>query len=260
MPAIMWNALRSLYIWSAIALLTTAMYIVGLPLFLVAMPFDRKRALGHWWAQRWGRIILKINNRWSSKVLHMERIPRDKPLVVVSNHQGMGDIMMAFCLDIHFKWISKAANFYVPCMGWFMFHAGYIPLVRGDKKSIARCMERARKYLDQGVSVLFFPEGTRSRDGEIQPFKNGAFRLALEAGVDILPCAISGTADALPKHSWRFSDEQSHMRILVGDVISTRGHSEATLDELMAHARASVLALKDELDGRAAAPRLRATA
>jgi 1-acyl-sn-glycerol-3-phosphate acyltransferase len=255
----MWNALRSIYIWSAIALLTVVMYLLGVPLFILSMPFDRTRFIGHWYAQRWGRWILRVNNRWTSEVIGNDRIPRGTPLVVVSNHQGMGDIMMAFSLDLHFKWISKAANFYVPCMGWFMFHAGYIPVVRGNKESAARCMEKARRYLEQGVSVLFFAEGTRSKDGTIQAFKPGAFKLAIETGCDILPVAITGTHDALPKHTWRFSDEQSAMRILVGQVIPVRGHSEERLDQLVAQTRNAVIALKDELDGRLRPPpRLRA--
>jgi 1-acyl-sn-glycerol-3-phosphate acyltransferase len=254
----MWQALRSIYIWGAIALLTLTMYIVGFPMFMLTMPFDKTRAIGHWYAQRWGRWILKINNRWTSNVYRQERMPKGRPFVVVSNHQGMGDIMMAFCLDLHFKWISKAVNFYVPCMGWFMFHAGYIPLVRGNKKSIARCMDRSREYLDMGVSVLFFPEGTRSKDGAIQSFKPGAFRLALDAGVDILPVAISGTADALPKDSWKYSDDYSHMRLMVGNVISIEGYSDENLDELVAKTRNSIIALKNELDEQFAEP-LRAT-
>jgi 1-acyl-sn-glycerol-3-phosphate acyltransferase len=223
-------------------------------MFIVTMPFDRTRWIGHWYSQRWGRWILKLNNRWTSTVYRQERIPKGKPFVIVSNHQGMGDIMMAFCLDTHFKWISKAANFLVPFMGWFMFHAGYIPLKRGNKKSIARCMERAREYLDMGVSVLFFAEGTRSKDGNIQAFKPGAFKLAIEAGVDILPLAISGTHDALPKDTWLYSDEYSHMRMLVGNVISTAGYSEDNLHELIAKTRNTVIALKNELDADYAVP------
>jgi 1-acyl-sn-glycerol-3-phosphate acyltransferase len=250
----MWQVLRSLYIWSAIALLTTVMYFVGLPIFLITMPFDRTRHVGHWYAQRWGRWILKINNRWTSSVYRQDRIPKGKPLIVVSNHQGVGDIMMAFCLDLHFKWISKQSNFYVPCMGWFMFHAGYIPLKRGHKDSILRCMDRAREYLDMGVSVLFFPEGTRSQDGSIQSFKQGAFKLAVDAGVDILPMAISGTHDALPKNNWKFPEERSHMRILVGNVISPRGYSDENLDELIAKTRNTIITLKNELDEGSAQP------
>jgi 1-acyl-sn-glycerol-3-phosphate acyltransferase len=244
------RVLRSIYLWVAIALLTTGMYIVGLPLFLITMPFDRKRAIGHWYAQRWGRMILRLNPLWTIEVRGNHRIPPHKPLVVISNHQGVGDIMMSFCLELHFKWISKASNFYVPFMGWFMFHAGYIPLVRGNKDSIVKCMARAREYLDQGVSVLFFPEGTRSKDGEIQPFKQGAFRLAIEAGCDILPVAITGTCESLPKNTWLFPEEKTTMKILVGDTIPVRGYSEGNLDQLVARCRETVVALKDELDGR----------
>jgi 1-acyl-sn-glycerol-3-phosphate acyltransferase len=233
------------------AVLTSAMYVVGLPMFLITMPFDPQRRIGHWYATTWGRIITRLNNRWTFEVIGQERIPQDRPMVVVANHQGMGDIIMAFCMNLHFKWISKASNFWVPCMGWFMFHAGYIPLRRGDKSSILRCMARARQYIDNGVSVLFFPEGTRSKDGVVKEFKPGAFKLAIEAGCDILPLAIGGTADALPKHTWKFSDEPAHMKMLVGDLISTRGLTDKDLPRLMAETRARVVMLKDELDRRA---------
>jgi 1-acyl-sn-glycerol-3-phosphate acyltransferase len=253
------QALRSIYIWSAVALLTAGMYLLGSPVFILLGPFDRKRHFGHWWAQRWGRLILKINNRWTSEVLHGERIPRGRALVVVANHQGMGDIMMSFCLDLHFKWISKAANFYVPFMGWFMYHAGYIPVVRGRRDSIEKCMAKARWWLEQGVSVLFFPEGTRSEDGVVKPFKAGAFRLAIESGCDILPCGISGTLHALPKGTWKHSDDYTTMRLLVGEPIPVAGYHVDDVEALTARARGAVIALKDELDGHAApAERLRA--
>jgi 1-acyl-sn-glycerol-3-phosphate acyltransferase len=246
----MWQILRSIYIWFSIAFGTMVMYFAVLPIFIITMPFDRKRRFGHWYATVWGRGILKLNNRWSTEVHGQERLPKARPVVIVSNHQGMGDIMMAFCLDHHFKWISKRNNFFVPFMGWFMFHAGYIPLVRGRKDSIERCMAKSRWWLDQGVSVLFFPEGTRSPDGEIRPFKRGAFQLALEAGVDILPVAMAGTLNALPKGTWKFSDEYVTMKVLVGDVISTRGYTLQNMDELIDRTREEVIALKDELDGR----------
>jgi 1-acyl-sn-glycerol-3-phosphate acyltransferase len=115
-------------------------------------------------------------------------------------------------------------------------------------------MARSRWYLDHGVSVLFFPEGTRSKDGDVQSFKAGAFKLALEAGVDVLPLAISGTANALPKHTWKFGNEQTPMRMLVGDVISTKGMTPADQDRLVEMTREAVIALKDDLDGRTFVP------
>jgi 1-acyl-sn-glycerol-3-phosphate acyltransferase len=246
----MLSALRSIYLWSAIGLGTAARYVVGLPLFLVTMPFDPQRRIGHWYATRWGRWILTLNGRWSVELHGQEHVPQGRPLVIVSNHQSMGDIMMAFCLDIHFKWISKRANFFVPFMGWFMYHAGYIPLRRGNKSSIVECMARARRYLDDGVSVLFFPEGTRSTDGEVRAFKPGAFRLALDGQFDILPIAITGTIDALPKHSWRFPETSALMKLAIGEPIETRGLEEEDLESLIDEARQAVIALKDQLDGR----------
>ena len=241
---------RSLFIWFSIAFGTACMYFAALPVFLLTAPIDKKRRFGHWYAQMWGRGILKLNNRWHVEVLGQQKLPKKRPVVVVANHQGMGDIMMAFCLDLHFKWISKRSNFLVPFMGWFMFHAGYIPLVRGKRDSIEQCMKKARWWLEQGVSVLFFPEGTRSRDGEVKSFKRGAFQLAMDAGVDVLPIGISGTIDALPKGTWKFSDEHSHMKLLVGDVIPIRQYGEHDIERLIADSRDAVIELKDTLDGR----------
>jgi 1-acyl-sn-glycerol-3-phosphate acyltransferase len=244
--------IRSFLIWLAIASITTAMYVVGAPVFLLTAPFDPLRRIGHWYATRWGRLMFNLNGRWSCAAYGQEHIPRDRPLVVVANHQAVSDIMALYHLDLHYKWISKAANFLVPCMGWFMFHAGYIPLRRGKKDSILRCMERARWYLDRGVSILFFAEGTRSKDGQVLPFKPGAFKLALEGQFDILPVGIGGTSNAIPKHSWKFSEELTPMKVVVGEPISTRGLTDADLPALIERARAAVIALKADADARIA--------
>jgi 1-acyl-sn-glycerol-3-phosphate acyltransferase len=251
----LWNGIRSAFIWTGIATLTTAMYPVGLVAFVVLFPFDHTRRFGHWWASKWGRSIMRLNNRWIPIVREQHKLPKDRAVVLVSNHQGMGDIMMAFHLDHHFKWIAKQILFYVPFMGWFMHHAGYIPLRRGRKDSIIACMKKARAYLDSGVSVLLFPEGTRSENpAELRAFKPGAFKLAIDGQYDIVPMAISGTHDALPKNSWRYSDEVCPMKILVGDPISTKGMTEADLEKLSNHTRQVILNLKAELEGTKHAP------
>ena len=242
------QALRSLYIWFCIASITTLMYFVGLPMFIVTAPFDSLRAIGHAYATRWGRMMFFLNSRWSCDVIGQERVPKGRALVVVSNHQGIADIMVTYHLDLHFKWISKASNFFIPFMGWFMFHAGYIPLRRGRGGSVRTAMARSRRYLERGVSVLFFPEGTRSLDGIVKPFKPGAFKLALDGEFDILPIGISGSANAIPKHSWKFSEERTPMKLVVGDVISTKGLGEGDLDALIARARSQIVALKAQGD------------
>lgn len=242
------KVIRSVYIWVAIASITAGMYIIGAPVFLLSAPFDPLRKIGHWYATRWGRLMFHLNARWHCAAVGNEKIPRDRAVVVVANHQGIADIMCVYHLELQFKWISKAVNFFVPCMGWFMFHAGYIPLRRGRKDSVQACMDRARWYLERGISVLFFAEGTRSQDGVVLPFKPGAFRLAIDAQVDILPVGIGGTMHAIPKHSWQFSEEPTPMRVVIGEVISTKGLGEHDLDDLMARARQRVIALKGEAD------------
>src|SRR5207248_363511 len=97
---------------------------------------------------------------------------------------------------------------------------------------------RCARWLERGIPVMIFPEGTRSPDGELLPFKDGAFRLAIQTGADVLPSAVAGTRTALPKHGWRFG--ASRARVAVGDPISTRGLTPADTDRLLEEARARV--------------------
>jgi 1-acyl-sn-glycerol-3-phosphate acyltransferase len=124
---------------------------------------------------------------------------RRETYVIVANHQSLVDIFVVFRLFRHFKWVSKIENFRLPCIGWNMWLNGYIPLKRGDRESVIAMLERCRTTLQGGSSIIMFPEGTRTRTGEMRPFKTGAFELALELGIPVLPLAIHGTFDALPK-------------------------------------------------------------
>lgn len=249
----LFGPVRSALIWARVAGVTLTEYPVCSLTSLLASPFDRTRSVGHFFATLWARWCVRVIPAWTCSV-DAARLPPHRHFVIVANHESIGDILVAFHMDHHFKWIAKEVIFKVPFLGWFMHQAGYIPLRRGDRSSVVKCMERARFYLDNGVSVLFFPEGTRSADGLLGEFKPGAFRLALEAGVDILPMAITGAKDILPKHSWRFSSTKSTMRGLVGDPISVKGLTEEDLAELMARTRAAISVLKNQLDGVAAEP------
>src|SRR5262249_2926757 len=113
------SALRSMLIWAGIGFITLLMYPLGLVLFLLTLPFDRQRAISHYYAARWARTCVSINRRWRFEVTGEERIPRGRPVVLVANHQGTGDILIAFQLRTHFKWIAKEVIFKVPVLGWF---------------------------------------------------------------------------------------------------------------------------------------------
>ena len=119
------------------------------------------------------------------------------------------------------KWLSKKENFKIPVAGWLMRMAKDIELDRKDPKSAAEAMRQCALRLDDHVSVMIFPEGTRSTTGDLLPFKDGAFRLAIESGVPILPIAVFGTSTALRPHDWRFGKSVAQLRVL--EPISTEG-------------------------------------
>jgi 1-acyl-sn-glycerol-3-phosphate acyltransferase len=119
--------------------------------------------------------------------------------VVVANHQSLLDIVMLSRMPREMKWVAKEELFRIPWAGWMMRLAGDIPIRRGDAESGGEALARAREYLARGMSVMIFPEGTRSAKGTLLPFKSGAFRLAIDAGVPVLPIAVHGTAHGMPK-------------------------------------------------------------
>ncbi len=163
-----------------------------------------------------------------------------RPYVVVANHESFVDILLISHLPWEMKWLAKVDFFRYPGVGWLMRMAGDIPLVRGERDSIDAAMTACRDRLSKNVSVMVFPEGTRTSDGDLQPFKSGAFRLAIEAGAPILPLAVHGTRPALRKGDWRFGLVDAEVRVL--DPIETAGMTMADLDELRDRARNAIAA------------------
>jgi 1-acyl-sn-glycerol-3-phosphate acyltransferase len=143
------------------------------------------------------------------------------------------------------KWLGKSVLFKVPIFGWSMAMAGDVPVTRGNGESGRKALDACGRWLRKGMPVIIFPEGTRSRDGVLQPFKDGAFRLAIAEQSDVLPLAVSGTLRALPKLSWRFA--RSRALVTVGTPISTRGMTETDLPRLKEMARAQIEQMLDTL-------------
>ena len=128
-----------------------------------------------------------------------QNIRNDETYVMVSNHQSGADIIVLFLLWKNFKWVAKKSLFSYPFLGWNMYLNRYISLERGRGSSMRKMMADAEKTLRSGISLMIFPEGTRSPDGNLQPFKTGAFHLALKTGKPILPIVIKGTSHAIRK-------------------------------------------------------------
>lgn len=254
------NTISSALTWVAVA----AISLFALPVLAVIRLFDRTptkvytgrafRVMGSW--------TTRINPAWTVEIGGVDPATLDHPFVVVSNHQSLADIPTVSLLPWEMKWVGKKELFDIPVMGWMMKLAGDIAVDRKDPNSRASVLLRARQKLEHGTSVMFFAEGTRSRDGRVKRFYDGAFRLALEAGVPVLPLAIDGTMDAIPKHGWRFNRADVRLDVLepvptVGleDVSALRDRVRARIIEHIAAWREVPAESVDALEG---APQLEA--
>jgi 1-acyl-sn-glycerol-3-phosphate acyltransferase len=157
----------------------------------------------------------------------------------------MADIIAVYLLGANFKWLAKSELFKVPFFGWSMALCGYIPLERGSIKSMGASLERARQYLKKGVPILIFPEGTRSETGELREFKGGAFKLALEEKVPIVPIAMTGTRHILQKGDWKLADSV-FVQIEVLPAVAPQGDEKDLRHTVREQIKEGLLRLKNE--------------
>lgn len=213
---------------------TLAVWLLGLPvtivlflMVLLTLPFERQGRAVHSIGAFWSRVLLALAGvRVETRGL--ENVPRDTPVIFLSNHQGAFDIpaLQAF-LPVQFRWVAKKSLFRIPVIGWSMSLAGYIGIDRDNPAEAIKNMEEAAAKMRAGTSVLVFPEGTRSATGKLLPFKRGAFMLARKSGVPIVPVAVSGTSGILARGG--FLIRPSRVRIAVGRPISTASSDEKDL-------------------------------
>ena len=192
----------SLLFWGFIVVSSILLFPIALLIWAVTRPFDpRTRAL-HQFTCFWASLYTWLNPLWRVRITGKQNIRPGVTYVMVANHLSLVDILVLFRLFVPFSWVSKEENFSVPFIGWNMRLNGYIPLKRGDKASAAVMMDACRATLGERTSIMMFPEGTRSRTGELQAFKPGAFALALETGSPVLPIVLDGSSKALPKRGF----------------------------------------------------------
>jgi 1-acyl-sn-glycerol-3-phosphate acyltransferase len=188
-----------------------------------------------------GRSMTYVNPFWQVKLEGpFPENPRN-PYVVVSNHFSQADPPIIARVPWEMKWVAKKALFDLSIAGWLLRLSGDISVDRSDKRSRAQVLDTAASYLDRKCSVMFFPEGTRSRDGRVQRFSDGAFRLAIKEGVPVLPIVIDGTHEALPKHSIWFDPDVEQIRVQVLDPVDTSGYEPGQARELQRLVRARII-------------------
>jgi 1-acyl-sn-glycerol-3-phosphate acyltransferase len=227
------KTIASYGLWALILLTCPLLFVVAFVVWLVTFPFDRRLRALHLYSCAWASFYTYVFPYWTTAVRNRERLRSDRAYVVVSNHQSLLDILVLFRLYRHFKWVSKEEIFRLPFIGWNMTLNRYIRIRRGDKKDAVRMMEKCGEALESGSSIMIFPEGTRSLDGELREFRHGAFTLALRHQVPILPIVLDGTLDALPKHG--VTSPGADIVIQVLDPIAVEGFSD--IEALRDHVR-----------------------
>jgi len=218
-----------LSVWSWLTL--GVIVIVWVPMVaavrLVTAPFDKGRYAAGLLFRKLSVVHQWLNPLWRFKTSGVSVADPRRPYIFVANHQSFADMLLVSHLPWEMKWLSKEDFFKYPLVGWLMRMAGDIKLIRGKRDSIVAAMDSCKDRLSKHVSVMIFPEGTRSTDGEVRSFKDGAFRLAIETGTAIIPLVLDGTYPALHKGDWRFGVADAEVRVL--EPIETAG---LTIDDL----------------------------
>ena len=191
--------LVSIAFWGFVLVTSMLLFPVASLIRATSHPFDKRLVVLHRFTSFWASLYSWCSPFWKLRIEGEENLPHEGAFVIVSNHQSLVDIFVLFRLSIHYKWVSKKENFRIPFIGWNMSLNRYISIDRGSVKGHLRMMRDCERALLDGNSIMIFPEGTRSIDGNIRPFKDGAFELALRTGKGILPIVIDGSSHALPK-------------------------------------------------------------
>jgi len=189
----------------------------------------------------WGKVITAASGV-KVRVEGLERLDRSRPYIFLANHQSQFDIfVLDGYFDIDFRWLAKKELFRIPFFGWAMLLAGSIPVDRSHGRQALKSLDQAAQRIAAGASVIIFPEGTRSPDGKLQPFKAGGMQLAIRSGVELVPVAIMGTREILPKG--KLLSRPGKVLIRIGEPVSSRDFTSKQKHELaeLMHDRVAAL-------------------
>ena len=225
------NIAKSIIVWITALCFLGILFPLTFIIWCLVLPFDSRRSVTHWLLVYQSVMISALIPIWEIEIEGREKALNGSVYVIISNHQSILDILLINCLRYRFKWISKIENMNLPVLGWYLRMAGYITVNRGNEESKAEMLERSDQCLKQGISIMLFPEGTRSVDGEIGFFKRGAFQLAINAGKPILPILIDGSGGVLPKHGLIFKTGH-RIKIKVFDPVPPESFSTEDPDSL----------------------------
>jgi len=207
-------------------------------LSLLSSLFDSRGRWQHAFARIWSRLILTTSGV-RTRVEGLENVLRGETAIYCVNHQSAMDIPVLFVhLPVQFRFVAKRSLFKLPFLGWHLKRSGHIPVDRGRPKGAKISLDDAAAKIRAGSSVVLFPEGHRSRDGKMLPFRSGSFYLAIQSGVPVVPITLNGTRGVLEPDTYHVRPGQTEM--IVHPPIPTSGLTRDDVEALSAKVRAQI--------------------
>lgn len=219
-----------------VAVVVTAFMSFCAFLFPLLSPGENK---AHRIARLWARMLLRLANT-TVRVIGAENVLTNRPQIFMANHQSDFDILIVLAhIPGQFRWIAKRELFRIPIFGRAMRNAGYIEIDRQNHAKALQSIEEAAHKIRDGKSVVTFPEGTRSQDGTVRPFKQGLFHLAIRAGVPIVPISIIGAHAIMPKRS--LNVKPGTITMVIGKPVEVTGYTIENRAELIERVRSIII-------------------
>ena len=193
MSSSFFSGFRSIFLWCITGLVTLAIAPLSLLFSYLKLP-----DIAFFWGRTWARILQGING--TRLDIQGQDLLSSSPTIYLCNHRSLYDVLVLFSvIPFPFRWMAKESLFHIPVFGKALKGAGHIPVIREDRMRSRESLYQASRALEKGESIMIFPEGTRGmKEGQLLPFKGGAFLLARKAGVRIQPILLSGTAGIIP--------------------------------------------------------------
>ncbi len=246
-PIRRWSRPIGLLFFLWVLLYTCASTVICATTVFVLLPFVRDPTVYFRVSRAWAAGILRVARVQTE--IHFEAPVPEGPVIFASNHQSVIDILALFVrLPRPFVFLAKKDVFRIPFLGWAIAVMAYIPVDRHRHKEAIASLRAAAERVRGGLTATVFPEGTRSPDGQILPFKKGPFMLALQAQRPIVPIAVEGSLNVTPKRQWYVCPNT--VRILVGPAVRVEGLTENDRDTLIATVRTHIIRMDRRMGGR----------
>lgn len=234
----------SIYAWTCYIVLFLLFFVLILAVFIITFPFDRYQKIPNRVLSLMAWCLIHISPGWKISIMGDEKYDPSKSTIFISNHESFLDIPLLYQLPWKMKWVVKHSMTYIPVMGWMVKLTGQLTINRSSKSALKKLTNLVKPLKDL-VPVMIFPEGTRSMDGNLQSFKNGAFLLAMEHGFKIQPVIVDGPYEVLISGS-KLLSPKGEFKVSVLESVDPNDFDN--MNALKSHCRQLILDEKERLE------------